>query len=258
MSIRGYRWLKKDSEYRAKLFSIESSIIEILHYIPRGLQDYTSHGYAHSKRVIKYLDDIIRIYDQYGAKLSDLEVFILYATAWLHDIGCLVERRNHAEKSAEMTKILQQNGYIDGISDELPFLQWVISGHSKKQNIHEVPKVQYLRGEKIRLRFLAALFRLADACDIDRRRAPKIVYKFIKDELNEQSKKFWEGHQGIDSVLFDPDEGSIIIGLQDEEKSDIIIEDFKKDFETIREILKTNKFPCREIKIFVQKYPNKD
>jgi hypothetical protein len=253
MPYKKYLWLSKDSQYNRDLFSIQSSVIEILYYIPRTLKDYTSHGYAHSQRIIGYLDDMIRICKQCGNDITELEAFILYATAWLHDIGCLIRRENHSKKSAEMAEELQGR-YIEGISDKLPFLQWVITGHSREQNINEVQKTQYLHGEKIRLRFLTALFRLADACDIDRQRAPKVVYKFIKDELDETSKKFWEGHQNIDSVSFDKDGGVIIIGLQEKEKSNVIINDLKKELESVKEILRDNKFPCLEIKINIQRY----
>jgi hypothetical protein len=199
------------------------------------------------------LDEIIKICNDSGINITDLEAFLLYASAWLHDIGCLIKRENHAKISAKMVEGLQGR-YIEGILDKIPFLQWIISGHSREQDIKEVPEIQYLHGEKIRLRFLTALFRLADACDIDRSRAPKIVYKFIKDELDEKSKEFWEGHQNIDSVSFDKDGGVIIIGLQEKRKSDVIIEGFKKELESVKEILKVNKFPCREIEILVQQY----
>ncbi|MFH1774838.1 MAG: HD domain-containing protein [Methanobacteriota archaeon] len=243
----------KEGHYRANLYSIQSSVIEILHYIPRELRDYTSHGYAHSKRIIKYLDEIIKICNDSGVNITDLEAFLLYASAWLHDIGCLIKRENHAKISAKMVEELQGE-YIEGISDKVPFLQWIITGHSKEQNIEEMHEIQYLHGGKIRLRFLAAIFRLADACDIDRSRAPKVVYKFIKDELDEKSKEFWEGHQNIDSVSFDKDEEVIILSLQEKKKSDIIIREFKKEFESVMKILKVNKFPCREIKVLIQKY----
>lgn len=250
-----YYKFDRNSSYFWELNDIRKGVIGILHYIPREreLANFTSHGLDHTKRVIYHLNAIIKVCDEGRSGMTDLEAYLLYASAWLHDIGCLLGREEHSIKSAEMIEELQGR-YIEGIEDKVPFLQLIIRAHSRKEELKEVPEYVYLYGEKVKLRFIAALFRLADACDIDRRRAPKVVYGFIKKELKSKSKKYWIAHQHVDSVSFDVEARTIVIGVQDEEKVAVIIRDFEKELDSIRTILEGNGFPCKELRVISQEY----
>ena len=71
------------------LLSVSKYAEGFLRFAPRTIRNYPSHGIDHSVNIIKMINDFT---EKWELKLSKNERFILYAAAWLHDIGCVKNR----------------------------------------------------------------------------------------------------------------------------------------------------------------------
>lgn len=231
-------------------------VSKILSYVHRSsLKDFCDHGRDHSIGIIKILNEMIEICKESEIELSQLEIKLLYVASWLHDIGCIVERKNHSIASC---RILSENKQHFSLNDLLIPLNWIIKYHSSsiyKDNeeillqIKDVPETMDIMDEKIKLQLLSAIFRLADACDITKRRAPPIVFNLIKNQMDEESKKFWIGHQHILSIRFDKNLKAIKVTVRDVEESRIIVEKLAEELESVESVLASYNFPCLVVEI---------
>ncbi|MDY6866107.1 MAG: hypothetical protein SVY15_09095 [Halobacteriota archaeon] len=50
-------------------------------------------------------------------------------------------------------------------------------------------------------------------------------------------------HRAIDGIYFDTELGDIVIGLDDSEKAKVAIEDFEKEIDEIKDVLKKIQIP---------------
>lgn len=231
------------------LHDVESQVVQILYYIPREVEmkNFTDHGRAHSERLIEIIDDILEVCLKSDIEINELERSLLYASAWLHDIGCLIARKDHSIESVKLLRKYRR--YFTAVDDELlVYLEWIVRSHQKSQNIDEVPKEIRYHRILIKLRFLSAIFRLADACDIDSKRAPKVVFDIIKDELSDYSKEMWIAHSNVVSIYFDYEEKSITLHLSNIDNTKIVIDALHEDLKSIEKILLEYGFLCISIK----------
>lgn len=193
---------------------------KILTFIPRvdSLKDYPSHGIDHSVRIIEYINKFITSFE---VELSEEEIYLLYLAAWCHDIGCICGRDNHHKDSVKVLR--GSTGFFNEILDDKTkkCLKSIILTHRKDTPFDDIPELY----EGIKLKFLCAIFRLMDACDISSERCPRIVYEYIKESLNDTSKKYWKAHLNIASVSFY--DKSIWIDLFEENEA---LEYIKKEF----------------------------
>ena len=67
---------------------------------PRIIKDYTDHGIEHSKRIISYVEKLL--FANSGRTLTSVEVYLLLASIYLHDIGmqCDVVKYPEIKKKA--------------------------------------------------------------------------------------------------------------------------------------------------------------
>ncbi len=148
------------------------------------LQHYTDHGLDHSVRIIEKLDDLL---EGQTNLLNEYESFILFASAYLHDVGmqspshaglpCRSEytirdleivREKHNETSAKMImeSVSRNRNLSLGLElckDHVGFVA-TLSRYHRKLEINEV-KDTSIAGKEIKLRLLTALLRLGDALD---------------------------------------------------------------------------------------------
>jgi len=61
--------------------------------------DYLYHNLSHTRRVVKYTQEIIE-----GEKIGEEDAEDLLISAWLHDVGFIEGYENHEEKSVEIAK----------------------------------------------------------------------------------------------------------------------------------------------------------
>lgn len=176
----------------------DEQVKELLTHIENAHPNFTSHGPDHSKTVINNLLKLIPL--NLRDAFSPLEILVLLLAAWLHDIGmadfegtlakCLSEeerremrtllRSNHASRSRQY--ILDQSNYQRLLLG--PALAQIVGvvcyAHVNEYDLTRIklkwgPIRTYEEYGEIRTRLLAALFRLADACDLGFQRVKEIL-----------------------------------------------------------------------------------
>lgn len=213
------------------------------------MEPYTNHGIRHSENVLTFLEKMQEICGKNGFSLNEAEKLILECACWLHDIGCIRDRESHARHSVDIIRTLCEKGLLNlGIIKEQ--VEYVVYAHSKKGiKLEDVEEIQPITGiaDKVRLRYICALFKLADECDITRLRAPRAVYEILKDKLPADSKLWWLGHDNVINIDFLPEEGKILVHMKEEDTKGMdMLKSLKETLEESKDILEKNKFPCIE------------
>jgi exopolyphosphatase/pppGpp-phosphohydrolase len=236
-------------EAEARLGVLRTSVMPMLEYSQRELRDYTVHGPAHSENVEKLLVEIIsRCNRRRGAcRISQLGRYILICAAWLHDIGNIVARDAHNRTTCEIIDRLAPS-HIEGLHPNyIELVKWVCLAHSRDCQIRSVPPQTAFRSETVRLRFLASVFRIADAADMDSRRAPAGVYEVLRSRLPRKSDRIWRSYQAVRDVSFLQSGSSIIVTVKDKRKASSAVKEFMTEFDEVRDILESHDFPYNEV-----------
>ena len=189
---------------------------------------FTNHNPDHSREIIFILNQLLTPLDRSKAFLTKHELFVLLASAYLHDIGMqflkwedipiekLTEkeydevRKKHAELSSEIilkrvAKSIDRDDFNlpDCIDDEyIAPIAFACKGHSSEyfaevmkrfRDSPYTPKGRLLRGE-----FLAALLLIADELDLHCKRVDfKETAKF---DLSVHSQVHWYKHHYVEYV----------------------------------------------------------
>lgn len=177
---------------------------------------YTLHGYQHCKKVLTKLNYLL-----IDASLNPYELFYILSAVWLHDIGMIEYPNNYdiltVRKCHHITSV---NYFKDYFSPEylenktLPgefrltnkdksAICNIIKYHRKDENIKEVEEFFDRDGieNRVFLRFLCAIFRIADGIELDNSRAPFFVYEKNKESMPYLNKIFWEKHFPVNSII---------------------------------------------------------
>ena len=249
-----------NNELEAKLIECRISVAQPLDYTMMGLLNkitgeiYTIHTEKHSKVVEKNLKSIVKICNyQSDTKcyINEEEEFILYCSAWLHDLGNIISRENHAKYSSKI--IMENPDMIHGIDEYRQFIADVSGVHSYDEKIEKDPIIHLsktIRTKKsniVKLQYISAVFRLADACDMDNRKAPKLVYNLLSKHMGETSLNFWKGHNTIYSCNILENEIEITF-TEKSKSSEFVFDWFTKQFENVRPWLKQYNFPITKVK----------
>jgi hypothetical protein len=214
------------------------------------IQPYRSiHGSFHANRIIDILGNMIP--DNVLNHFNELECFSLLSSAYLHDIGLLVEpsaKRNHAATTAEFINSNFDHLGLDPF--EATIVATICRAHAADFDIFSTAPVVVVGRHQVRVRFLAALLRLADALDVDFRSAPPY---FDPLTLDPSLTTRWRIHQSISGVLFVPDKGEIQIHFIRsrekplEEAFQAFAKSLRREIDSIGEILLENDVPYRKI-----------
>lgn len=223
-----------------------------LRFIPRKIKNYPSHGVDHSLNIIKLINCFLK---SWGLSLNRDERFLLYLAAWLHDIGCIKSRSGHGRQSVRIfTKDETLCNYLNDIDTELLVsLKDVVKSHSSSYKLEQVP----IRRGKVRVRFICAIFRLMDACEITNFKCPVAVFEEINNTFKKRVRRvtvtdteaidFWEGHMNIKDVVFLKPQ--IEIHINDRHKSKEILDRLKLEIKSIKQIFIDNHIEVPVIKI---------
>lgn len=193
----------------------------ILGFSQVNIKYYVDHGAKHCEGVVGQLCDMIS--DEVRNTMNSDEIFILLCSAWLHDIGLLMNADEHGrqlqdheirDRHHELSRwLIISKHEILGLTDSnfAGIVAEVAYCHRRQVDIrtHFPCDTELLGNSKIRVRFLAALLRLADAMDLGR--APHIITEHLwKLDQNEKkqalSLRKWRACQlvkGIEYVRID-------------------------------------------------------
>jgi hypothetical protein len=167
-------------------------------------------------QLLSYLEELVEIFQMTKPRLNEVEFFVLEASAWLHDIGYILPpAKRHAANSQTLIRKLGKKYFNLGKAERI-VLSWVCKAHSRRFPLEKVPVTQRLHGEVVRSRELAALFAFADACDVQGKRAPEIVFQILKKELTSRYPKsvpHWKGNQSTEGVYLSSGEGVVYLNV---------------------------------------------
>lgn len=154
------------NSYSTSIQEIRKKVKEIWEYPQHRY--FTDHSIKHSERILRYLWPLTRPCQD---KLSDAEIYILVAAAYLHDVGMQSEklgadlrgnRRRHQELSVEMIEAMDL-GVLGQYKDDLGL---VVRAHRHIPLDGDEYKATGLYGDPVRPRLLGSILRLADELDL--------------------------------------------------------------------------------------------
>lgn len=189
---------------------------------------YTSHGIDHSQNIEEIVDRLIL--DSLKYEMNEQEIFILLCSIYFHDVGMALmtkdggqanpddyfkkvdeARRTHSEKTA---LFMIQNYEEFGLrKSQAEIIAWICKAHSDIKNedgtkiytfkeIMARSDVTNVDTTPIRIKYLAALLRLADELDVTAKRAPGKRMELI--DLPFESQIEWMKHQIFSGVSINP------------------------------------------------------
>lgn len=213
------------------LFGYVSALMRRVH-IPEFL---TLHGWGHVEHVVANARSLGSLFD-----LTEREQRLLDWAALFHDVGNGAStvygvsekeaRERHHEFSAQMIREWCTDGLFRGIlpDEGIEVVADLCLRHRKKMPLPEDP----------RMRLLCLLLRVADAMDIDSRRAQRNDEgRFYEDlDLPDESRPHWEGHRAIAALRLVANSGLVFqFVVTDLEKAAFQIDQFTQELAALTE-----------------------
>ncbi len=161
--------------------------------------------------------------DEKKAKeLEPIELFVISASACLHDVGKVVDddakgwKSDHGKRSMEI--ILDQYDELGLDRGQAIAVGYIVSVHGTGK-LEEIPRpIVAIGGEEVDIVKIAAIFRLADVLDTNYQRAPEILSKIKFPDGNIPPK--WRGRQSITGWYLDEKDRIILQAVPKEEEID--------------------------------------
>jgi len=206
----------------------------------KNFRFYTDHGLAHVLYTLKKEAELLNWHTPKGGKLSPFENYILYCATLIHDIGLYPFKPNDRNLSTEMIRAQHAERVSEFIAykkdelilppEELKIIGEVAKHHSRKYNIENLNTTKHSRYGKVRMDLLAAILRIADACDHARWRLPpkeieKLACNILPEEEKNKTLEEYKTHSYVDDVQINLKEGKIkILSLSPKDKIEIVEE----------------------------------
>ena len=227
---------------------------------------YTPHGFDHSKNVVKNLNWIIP--DSVKPTLNDHEIFFLVLAAWLHDWGMVWKAGEDPKLIRPIHQIRTEQNLLEfhdklGLNlHEGEIVGRIARGHRKEDLLSPLfDPVFYSANIRIDIRFLSALLRLADECDITFNRVPEIVYYYLNPK--DASEDHFKSHLSIGGIGM-PNEykiefNAIAFDPQGAEVLHTVERKIQTEVDTVKGILNQHKIPIENVegKIYAQGFIDK-
>lgn len=255
--------LVKDPSLIGKLDGIKTYVDKnLLRFWQIHAPHFVDHGEAHCRNIESLLYMIIP--SDIREKMSEYEVFLLLCGTWLHDIGMLSRqpgendeqvRATHHKRSREL--IRKQLPEIDLNEDERYVVGEIAFFHRKIEDINSAKEISKTQNgssvSKVRVRFLCALVRLADGCDIARSRSSRKLVEITS--LNEEEKFHHEAHLHVSAIDFDHVSHEIMVCTRVKHQKDaLVLKNFLKsnigeELASVKNVLSENGIDLSSVKI---------
>ena len=249
MSLRS---LVKNNTLDRKLQGAEEYVKkEILRFWQVHAPHFTDHGIAHCENVISNLDRIVP--DDVKAEMDEYEVFLLLCGAWLHDIGMFVKekgesveqvRSRHHEKGRQL--IRTGLGQLDLTDDERYIVGEIAFYHREIEDLGSAKEKMEIQHDtivsKVRPRFLCALVRLADGCEVAHSRSSREFVEIAG--LDDEAVFHHEAHLHVSAVSFDhiSHEITVFLRVKKQEDSELLVNfltsSLEKELSSVKDVLK--------------------
>ncbi len=184
---------------------------------------YTLHGLDHSNNIITILDKLFEGLNPADA-LNDTEIFCLLSAVYLHDVGMQCKFPDDVERAAKISELkkrpytfqdlirdehhIRSGQYIKDTYKNLKLdhveaecIRLISEGHRQIKLESKEYDDQPIGLERVRVRLLAALLRLADELDIAYTRAPETLLDILKNDMPDYSRIQWLKHYYTSGIL---------------------------------------------------------
>jgi hypothetical protein len=193
----------RDKELYGRLLQIKKKAEALLTYTHGKFPYYTPHDFHHSASVEENLNWLIP--DDIKDKMNSYEIFFLICAAWLHDWGMIgmhsedpvnIRDEHHIRTERYFEKMYDK---VDLSEHEARIIGRISKGHRKVDlNAKEYDDIIFGQSIRIRTRFLSALLRIADECDVTHSRTPEVIYYSINPTL--ASEAVFQKHLNITGI----------------------------------------------------------
>ena len=239
---------------------------EALSLLSTGEAYFTDHGESHLQRVQEKASNLIR---SAGISLNCCEAFLLSLSIWTHDVGMLFSLREHEpieevrqvhhERTSEVLARIQQAMGLSELPAVLrPLLSTISSAHSRRVRIEDIPVESIVGRHRVRTQLLGAILRIADACDIDFRRAPESIFELYESGIPLESKAYWKKHSLVSGTTYDTLRASIcayVIPPEPNVPSEVngiellhwVQQELSKELESVASVFRQNQIPLYQV-----------
>jgi hypothetical protein len=222
---------ERDLALENRLSEIEKTAKSVLTYTAGAFPYYTPHDFLHSSNVEENLNWLIP--DGVKHDLNEWEIFFLIVAAWFHDWG-MVCRSTEDPREVREVHHRRTEGNFENMYESLGLnanqariIGRISRGHrveDLRSNLFD--RQIYSSDIHIDVRFLAAILRLADECDITHSRVPEIIYHSLSPQgVSEEHfrshlliggiGKYVEHKIEISAVAYDPRASQTLIKVRD-------------------------------------------
>jgi len=186
-----------------RLKQVENAAKNVLAYTVSKFPYYTPHTFLHSQNVEEILNWLVP--DEIKPKMNEFEIFFLIVVAMLHDWGMVASKREDAEVVRNTHHIRTETNF-ENLRDkvhlsltEARIVGRICRGHRRENLLgSEYDDSFFGSNMLIRIRFLAALVRIADECDVTANRTPEAIYYSLKPEG--ASEEEYQAHRSITGI----------------------------------------------------------
>ena len=193
----------RDPELFGRLMKIEKIAGSLLGYTHGKFPYYTPHNFSHSLNVEENLNWMI--IDDFKEKMNPCEIFFLIVAAWMHDWGMVGKPEEDPAKIREVHH-LRTERYFEEMYDKLYLSEHegriigrICRGHTKEDLYSkDFDDIVFGSNIRIRRRFLAAILRIADECDITCNRIPEIIYYSLNP--TDKAEEEFQTHLSISGI----------------------------------------------------------
>ncbi len=228
---------------------------EILPHMAMHTVYFPDHGIGHSRRIIENLDRILS--SSKVENISGLDSYALLTSAYLHDIGMLISKKDDKQLTDDQIRDLHHELSYDFVRSEYGkigiksknvanLVADVCKSHRRRVVIEDALEDDYpLAGDTVHPRFVSSVFRLADALDTDSRRAPEIASDYVMS-LPPEHRMHWQACQLISGFEFR--DNHVFLRAEIEKEDDIRLVRWKiaesyDELWRIKDILAANHLP---------------
>jgi hypothetical protein len=223
--------LVKDATLIKKLNQVKEYATEnLLRFWQIHSPHFVDHGVTHCANIESLLFRIIPPHVR--EKMNEYEVFLLLCGVWLHDIGMLAKNEGENDRQVRDTHHIRSRELIrkalpeiELTEDERYIVGEIAFFHRKVEDIGNAKEVfETLNGSvvsKVRIRYLCALVRLADGCEIAHSRSSRKLMEIT--DLDEEAKFHHEAHLHVSAVDFDNISHEITICLRVKSQEDALL-----------------------------------
>jgi len=182
---------------------IEPLARKVLTYTAGAFPFYTPHDFAHSENVEENLNWIIP--EPVKQEMNPFEVFFLALAAWLHDWGMVCRPQEAPEQARHDHHVRAEQNFeemhhlLNLTLHEARIVGRISRGH-RKEDLRSPLYDEQIYGANVHIdvRFLAALLRLADECDVTHNRVPELIYYSLSPRG--ASEEHFRAHLAIQGI----------------------------------------------------------